>query len=62
MKRLMLLAVVAAVTVVAAGCGLCDRFRRGPSCDTCPSGGSPYAPGPTVSAAPEGATYLPAPG
>lgn len=60
MKRLMLLAVVATVTVVASGCGLCDRFRRGPHCDTCPTA-SPYAPGPTVSSAPA-ETYLPAPG
>jgi hypothetical protein len=60
MKRLLMLTVVAAVSVVAVGCGWCDRFRRGPHCDTCPAA-SPYAPVPVTSGA-AGETYLPAPG
>ena len=60
MKRLLMLTVVATVTVVAVGCGWCDRMRRGPNCDTCPSAG-PYAPVQVNSGA-AGETYLPAPG
>lgn len=61
MKRLMLLAIVAFATVTAPGCACNRLFNRGPQCDTCPS--SPYAPGPAVSVAPEGAPqYLPSPG
>ncbi|MBL9093278.1 MAG: hypothetical protein JNL96_18830 [Planctomycetaceae bacterium] len=61
MKRLLLLAIVGVLTTSAIGCGICERFRRGPHCDTCPTAGSPYVPGPTVSA-PATETYLPAPG
>ncbi|MCE9608570.1 MAG: hypothetical protein K8U03_27100 [Planctomycetia bacterium] len=61
MKRLMLLAIVAFATVTAPGCGCNRLLHRGPQCDTCPSA-SPYAPGPAMSAAPGGETYLPAPG
>jgi hypothetical protein len=68
MKRLMLLTMVAAVTIAAAGCGCWERWRRGPHCETCPSTGpapcGPYSSsygGGVVPAAPN-ETYLPAPG
>jgi hypothetical protein len=60
MKRLLILTLVAMVTASTVGCGCWERFRRGPNCDTCPSNGGPYAPGPISSAPSE--TYLPAPG
>ena len=60
MKRLLILAVVAAFTATTVGCnGGCGWFRRGPQCDTCPSAG-PYGAAPLGAAPAE--TYLPAPG
>lgn len=61
MKRLLMLTVVIAVTVVTTGCGCNSWFRRGPQCETCPSGGAgPYSAAP-MSAMPD-ATYVPSPG
>jgi len=59
MKRLMILTVAAVVTAASVGCGCGGWFRRGPQCDTCPSG-APYGGAPMTSMPSE--TYLPAPG